>query len=52
MREFEKNFLYILKISNNRLVNAIRLILFIKRIINRKIDINKNKKIIINIIIK
>ena len=47
MRKFEKNFLYILKISNKRFVNTIRSILFIKRVISRKIDINKNKRIII-----
>ena len=47
MKEFEKSSLYILKISNERLVDTIKLILFIKRIINREIDINKNKEIII-----
>ena len=47
MKEFEKSSLYILKTSNKRFINTIKSILFIKRIINRKIDINKNKKIII-----
>ena len=47
MKKFKKSFLYILKISNQRFVNAIRFIFFIKRIINRKIIKNKNKGIII-----
>ena len=47
LREFEESFLYILKISDERLVFAIKSILFIKRIINRKVDINNNNKIII-----
>ena len=47
IKKFEENFLYILKISNKRLIDIIRSILFIKRIINRKIDINENKEIII-----
>ena len=46
VRGFEKSFLYILKISNEPLVSATRSILFIKRVINRKIDISDNKKII------
>ena len=47
MKEFEKNFLYILKISNKRFVNIIRSLLFIKRVISREINTNENKKIII-----
>ena len=47
MREFEKSFLYILKISNKRFINTIKLILFIKWIISRKLDISENEKIII-----
>ena len=47
IRKFEKNFLYILKLSNKRFINAIKLILFIKRIINREIDINESEEIII-----
>ena len=46
-KEFKKSFLYILKISNKRLINIIRSILFTKRIVNRKINKNKNKEIII-----
>ena len=47
MRGFKESFLYILKISNERFVDIIRLILFIKRIIGRKIDISDNKRVII-----
>ena len=46
-RKFEENLLYILKISNERLVNATKSILFIKRIIDREIDMSENKRIII-----
>ena len=45
MRKFGENFLCILKISNRRFVNTIKSILFIKRVINRKVDKNKNKEI-------
>ena len=47
IKKFKKNSLCILRISNKRLVDIIKLILFIKRIINRKVDINNNKNIII-----
>ena len=47
MKGFENFFLYILRILNKWLVDTIKSILFIKRVINREIDINDNKKIII-----
>ena len=47
MKGFEKSVFYILKISDKRFVDIMKSILFIKRIINRKIDISDNKKIII-----
>ena len=47
IKKFEKSFLYILKILNKWFVDIPRSILFIKRVINWKIDINNNKKIII-----
>ena len=49
MREFEKSVFF--KISNKRLVDIIELILFINRIINREIDIIKDKKYIILLLI-
>ena len=47
IKRFEKSFLYILRILNKRFVDITRSILFIKRVINREVDINNNKKIII-----
>ena len=47
IKEFKKSFLYILKISNKRFVNIMKLMLFIKRIIDRKVDISDNREIII-----